>query len=189
MYPRVEREAQERGGGALNRPGLVLTALLWAGCLVRGALPAGPDASALPRAIDDVVRCGTGTSTVELSGWRRTVARVVLGRWSDATLEAATLTCRLVPIAQRPVVSGTNAPMVMTLAENELEIGVELRFSRVTADCVQQRWLGRSRWRVVPLESDEVRPTPIADEALAALEDAARLAEPSAEVRGECPGL
>ncbi|MDX2008878.1 MAG: hypothetical protein SFW67_01730 [Myxococcaceae bacterium] len=185
----MERQAQGRGGGALSRLGLVVGALLGAGCLVRGAMPDGPDAPALPPTIADVVRCATGTATFELSGWRRSVARVALGRWSDATLEAATLTCRLVPIAQRPVVSGTNAPVVMTLVESELELSVELHFSRVTPACVRQRWLGRSRWRVVPLESDDVRPTPIVEEAFAALEDAARLAEPSAEVRIDCPRL
>jgi hypothetical protein len=184
----VEREAEGRGG-ALRRAALALVLTSSSACVVRGAMPDGPDASGLPASIPDVVRCQTGALPVELSGWRRSVARAVRGRWPDAVVDAASLTCRLVAVGQRPVVSGTSTPWVMTLAETELELSVELRFTRVTPGCVRQVWLAPSRWRVVPVESGAPTASLIVDEAVAALADAARQAEPSSETRLPCPAL
>jgi hypothetical protein len=152
-------------------------------------MPDGADATALPAAIADVVRCDTGNTVVVLSGWRGNVAKVVRRTWPDATLESATLACRLVPVGQKTVLISGSTPMVMTLDVSELELSAEFSFTRMTDLCLRQRWLARSRWRVVSFEGRDVQATVIVDEALAALRDAARLAEPSSETRVDCPGL
>jgi hypothetical protein len=152
-------------------------------------MPDGPEATALPEAIADVVRCDTGNTVVVLSGWRRSVAKVVLHTWPDAALESATLACRLVPVGQQTVLISSRTPMAMTLEVSELELSAEFTFNRVTDRCLRQRWLGRSRWRVVSFEGRDVQATVIVEEALAALRDAASLAEPLSETRVDCPGL
>ncbi|MCA2976689.1 MAG: hypothetical protein INH41_07190 [Myxococcaceae bacterium] len=183
----------ERTSRTPGRPGpgpfAAALSLLLGGCALRAGLGLPGDAAALPPAIADVVTCETGGMPVELRGFRPAVAAVLRSRWPDARVEAAALSCRLVTVGQRPVVVGSNTPSVLTLQEHELELSVEFGFSRMLEGCVSQRWLGRSRWRVVPLDAEGALSELVAEEARGALADAAAQAAPSSETRLACPGL
>jgi hypothetical protein len=155
---------------------------------MRAALPSrGPtDGLGFAPGLADEVRCDGAALPVALTGWRGAVVAGLALKWPTATVESATLTCRTVVTSQRPVVMGRNNPSVMMLAETDLELAVELRWRLVTADCVDQRWLARSSWRVVPLEADSAPAEVIADEVVRALAEAVQSASPESETRVRC---
>jgi hypothetical protein len=141
---------------------------------MRAALPSPGPTYGLGFApgLTDEVGCDGASLPVVLTGWRGAVVEGLVLKWPTATVESATLTCRTVVTSQRPVVMGRNNPSVMMLAETDLELAVELRWRLVTADCVEQRWLARSSWRVVPLEADSAPAEVIANQVVRALAEA-----------------
>lgn len=93
----------------------------------------------------------------------------------------------MVVVDSRPVVSGSNRPMVMMADVTELEVQVELTWRTTNQrTCTQERWLGRSMWRVVPGDAEltEALTTTVRS----AIEDAVKSGAVSQESRAPCPG-
>lgn len=157
--------------------------LLLPACALRGVLPAEGTARArLSDAIPRTVRCETGSVPIDLENWRAAVARSGL---TDVLVDAATLSCRTVVVGARPVVVGSNTPSIITLQQTELELQVELRWS-VEHDCLRERWLGVSRWRVMQ-DKPEDELDELVQQVAAALREAATSAHLDSQVRVACP--
>ncbi|MBL8938506.1 MAG: hypothetical protein JNM69_28320 [Archangium sp.] len=149
-------------------------------CVMRGVVPV--EGRALASVGDEVarsVRCDTGSVPIEFANWRAAVERVAP---SQARVDSATLSCRTVVVGAQPVVVGSNTPSIITLQQTELELRVELRW-RLDLGCLRERWLGVSRWRVVPEDDAEQLGRQVA----AALHDAASNAQLDSQVRVPCP--
>jgi hypothetical protein len=162
-----------------------LALVLASACVQRVRLD---DADVRAPGLPPSVRCATADGVVELDGWPGAVLGALhAGHRSGAReLDGARLTCRTVVVDSRPVVSGSNRPMVMMADVTELEVQVELWWR--TTDprtCIAQRWLGRSLWRVVPAEPE--LPDALTAAVRAALTDAVSTAQLAQESRAPCP--
>lgn len=169
----------------------LLVVLAMSGCTHRvSLLNAAPAATERSARVPRSVRCDTGDDVIELTGWRERVesefehARPPLG----GTLDAATLVCRTVIIDSRPVIVGANRPSVLMMQSTELELQVEVRWTTVDAStCVEGRWLGRSRWRVVPRDPDVAPAAPLTEAVGSALTEAMETGALERELRQPCP--
>lgn len=163
---------------------LALALVLSSACVERVRL--GDPAMRLA-ALPPTVRCATGDGVVELIGWPGAVkVALATGAPAQVRLEDARLTCRTVVVDSRPMVSGSNRPMVLMADVTELEVQVEVSWSTVDArTCAAQRWLGRSMWRVVPTEPE--LPDAVSLTVRAALTEAVNAAQLAQESRAPCP--
>jgi len=171
---------------------------LWAGVLLCGcahrvALPVaeGPPPSARSASVHASASCAVGADRVEVTRWREAVEARHRARVGGAGLEAidaAHLRCRTVLVDGEPAIVGANRPAVVTLQRGELELQVEVRWTtRDHLRCVEARWLGRSRWRVVPQEPHAAATDGLTEAVEAALDEALDTASLEREARQPCP--
>ena len=136
------------------------------------------------------VRCDTGVGVIELTGWRARVEDEFVRAKADfsARLDGAELVCRTVIIDSRPIIVGANRPSVLMMQTTELELQIEVRWTMVDAvKCVEARWLGRSRWHIVPREPDSNLSDPLTEAVGSALAEAIETGALEHEVRQPCP--
>lgn len=156
--------------------------LLLPACVLRGVLPTdGAPHAQVSDHVPPRVRCETGSVPIELENWRASVERLDL---PQAVIDSATLTCRTVVVGVQPVVVGSNTPSIITLQQTELELQVVLRW-QLQRDCVRERWLGVSRWRVVADQDDRL--AEVTAQVSAALQEAAISGALDSQVRVPCP--
>lgn len=168
---------------------VALAALLLAACVRRVSIDDGPPSpTPISERLPASVRCDTGQGTVEVERWRASVEQLFRanGPAPSARLEDARLTCRTVVVDSRPVVSGSNRPMVLQSDVTELELQVEVSWTVTNArSCTLEGWLGRSMWRVVP--TDVEGGDPLVATVRAAIVDALATAAVQRETRTPCP--
>ena len=185
----MEREADERRARALRA--ILVVVFVISGCTHRVSLATGtPPPTERSARVHRSVRCDTGDGVLELTGWRERVeAEVVHSRpLLSARLDGAELVCRTVIIDSRPVIVGANRPSVLMMQTTELELQIEVHWTTVDAvKCVETRWLGRSRWRIVPRDPDSGLPDTLTEAVGSALAEAVETAVPEREVRQPCP--
>jgi hypothetical protein len=183
----VEREAEERRrDGALRA---LLAAVVLSGCAHQVALGASGATDRSLR-VRPSVRCDTGHGTIELTGWRAQVEAEFLASQpaTTTTIDGAELVCRTVILDSRPVIVGANRPSVLMMQTTELELQIEVRWTTVDAStCVEGRWLGRSRWRIVPRDPDSDVSDALTEAVGSALHEAVENAALEREVRQPCP--